>query len=295
MARRPCNIALSALAGTLLSLPRVSSALTSSPSTPASTAAPRRSMLPHEHGAWGQLAMPLLTALLIGRPSPAALLLTAAVVLAFVAHEPLLVLLGQRGRRAADEDGLRARRWLAATGGLAAAAGALGIALAPSAARIALAVPAALAAAVAVLVWRRLEKTTLGEIVVAAALASAGYAVALAGGAAPVAALAAALAWILSFAAATLGVQVILARARSKGARDPGKLHAALAGALVVLAFGLSAAGLPGAVAIATLPTALFSIVVCLGRFSPKRLRQLGWALVGSSVVTLAILVAGLR
>src|SRR5512138_3779118 len=80
---------------------------------------PRRSMLPHEHGAWGQLAMPLLTAFAIGRPTAAALALAAAVVLAFLAHEPAIVLLGQRGRRARDEDGDRARRWLATSAALA--------------------------------------------------------------------------------------------------------------------------------------------------------------------------------
>jgi hypothetical protein len=252
-------------------------------------------MIPHEHGAWGQLAMPLLTALAIGRPTAAALLLAGGVVLAFVAHEPLLVLLGQRGRRVADEEGARAWRWLAGTGGLAAALGLGGVALAPSSARAALALPAALAVLVALLVWRRLEKTALGEIAVAAALASAGWAVALAAGAAPVVALTAALAWILSFGAATLAVHVILARARSKGARDPGARHAAFAAAIAVAAFALSAAGLPAALAWGTLPTAAFSVAVCLARFSPKRLRELGWAMVGSSAVTLVILVVGLR
>jgi hypothetical protein len=252
-------------------------------------------MLPHEHGAWGQLAMPLLTALAIGRPGVAPTALAAAVVLAFIAHEPLLVLLGQRGRRVAEEEAPRARRWLAVTGGLAVLSGALGIVLAPAAARVALALPAGLAVVVALLVWRRLEKTTLGEIVVAAALSSAGWAVALAARAPSEDALAAALAWILAFAAATLGVRVILLRARSTGAHDPGKLHAVLAAALAGVAVLLSAAGLPAALAWATLPTALLSIFVCLARFSPKRLRPLGWAIVGSSALTLVILVAGLR
>jgi hypothetical protein len=252
-------------------------------------------MLPHEHGAWGQLAMPLLTALAIGRPGVAPTALAAAVVLAFIAHEPLLVLLGQRGRRVAEEEAPRARRWLAMAGGLAVLSGALGIVLAPAAARVALALPAGLAVVVALLVWRRLEKTTLGEIVVAAALSSAGWAVALAARAPSEDALAAALAWILAFGAATLGVRVILLRARSKGAHDPGKLHAVLAAALAGVAVLLSAAGLPAALAWATLPTALLSIFVCLARFSPKRLRPLGWAIVGSSAVTLVILVVGLR
>lgn len=263
--------------------------------SPPQAAPKRRSMLPHEHGAWGQLAMPLLTALAIGRPGAAPLLLTAAVVLAFVAHEPLLVLLGQRGQRARKEDGARAGRWLAALAGLAAATGLAGIALAPAPARIALLLPAALAAVVGFLVSRKLEKTVIGEIAVAAALASAGYAVALAGGAPQAAALAALLAWILAFAAATLAVQVILVRVRSKGAEDPGRRHAALAALLGVAAAALSLLGLPAALALATAPTVAFSVVICLLRVSPRRLRELGWALVGSSVVTLAILVAGLR
>jgi hypothetical protein len=255
---------------------------------------PRRSLLPKEHGAWGQLAMPLLTALAIGAPTPGALLLASAVVLAFVAHEPLLVLLGQRGRRAAEEDGARARRWFVLLACASAAAGAGALLLLPSGARSAVLLPAALGALVGLLVWRRLEKTTPGEILVASALASAGFAVARAGGATLEAAAAALAAWVLSFAAATLAVQVILVRSRSRGGRDPGHLHAALSALLGLLAFALVAAGLPAVVGWATVPTVLLSIAVCLGRFSPRRLRQLGWGIVASSAVTLALLVAWL-
>ncbi len=225
----------------------------------------------------------------------AAIALAAAVVLAFLAHEPAVVLLGHRGRRARDEDGLRARRWLLVTGGLASLCGGAGLALAPPLARVALAVPALLGVAIVALVLVRREKTVAGETAVAAALASSGAAVALAAGAEPSRAVAAAAAWTLGFAAATLGVQVILVRVRSKGARDPGRRHAALAALLVAAAAGLSAAGLPAALAWATLPTAALSIAVCLARFSPRRLRELGWALVGSSTLSLVILVVGLR
>jgi hypothetical protein len=95
--------------------------------------APQRTLVPREHGAYGQLAMPLLTALAIGRPGISALALTAAVVLAFVAHEPLLVAVGQRGPRALELDGARARRRLVWLGALVLACGALGLALAPPA------------------------------------------------------------------------------------------------------------------------------------------------------------------
>ncbi len=239
--------------------------------------------------------MPLATALAIGRPTAAALLLTGAAILAFLSHEPAVVLLGQRGKRVLDEQSGRAWRWLLATGALALALAAAGVVLAPPVARAALVVPAALAATVAWLAARRLEKTIAGELAVAATLGSTGLAVALAGGARPSDAAAAALTWIVAFSAATLAVQVILVRVRSKGGRDPGRRHAAAAALLVVAAAALSEAGLPRTLALATLPTAVLSIAVCLSRVSPRRLRGLGWAMVGSSTITLVILVEGLR
>jgi hypothetical protein len=160
--------------------------------------------------------------------------------------------------------------------------------------RLALLVPTALAVVVAVLLWRRLEKTVAGEIVVAAALASAALVVALAAGVSTPVAVGSFAAWVVSFAAATLAVQVILVRVRTRGADDPGRRNAALAAILGAGAFALPAAGLPGAVPWAVLPTAALSVVVCLARISPKRLRTLGWILVGSSTATAAVLLLGM-
>src|SRR5512138_2855214 len=98
-----------------------------SPSPAATRAEP--SLLPREHGAWGQLAMPLVTGLALGRPGATALLLTAGVVLAFLAHEPLLVVLGQRGKRVKDALGVRAMRRLAVLGAGAVACGVAALAL----------------------------------------------------------------------------------------------------------------------------------------------------------------------
>jgi hypothetical protein len=212
-----------------------------------------------------------------------------------MAHEPLLVLLGQRGPRARAEDGARARRWLAVLGGGAVLAGAAGLALAPPQARPWALVPAGLAAVVAALLRARLEKTIAGETVVAAALASVGGVVALAGGAPAVSALTATLAWTIAFAAATLGVHVILVRARSKGARDPGLAHGAGVALLGALAVGLHLAGLPPALPLAAAPALAVAAVVCLARIPPRRLRVLGWALVGASLVALGVLLTGLH
>ena len=76
----------------------------------------------------------------------------------------------------------------------------------------------------------------------------------------------------------------------------PGWAHAGAATALVLVGVaGIGLAGLPWATAVAVLPTALLSVVVCVSRVSPHRLRELGWAMVGSSALTMVILIAGLR
>jgi hypothetical protein len=255
----------------------------------------RRSLLPHEHGAYGQIALPLACSLALGRPGAAATLLAAGAFAGFLSYEPLLVAVGSRGRRALEEDGPRARRLAA---GLLAAAVALagaGFLLASPPARLASAVPPLLAAAVALLVRLRLERTVAGEVAVAVALSSAGLPVAVASGVTPGAAAAAWLAWALGFAATTLAVEVVLARARAP-ARDPGP--AAAAGVLLLLgaALALSTLGVvPLAVPVAVAPMALASLAVIVLRLPARRLRLVGWTALAGSVAALAVLLAGLR
>jgi hypothetical protein len=257
--------------------------------------AQRRSLLPHEHGAYGQIAMPLLCALALGRPGAAAWLLAAGAFLGFLSYEPLLVASGRRGPRARQEDGGRARRL---AGGLLAAAAALagtGFALSSPEARWASALPPVLAIGIALLVRLEVERTVAGEVAVAVALSSAGFPVGVAGGARPGAAAAAWLAWSLGFAAATLAVEVVLARARAP-ARDPGP--AALGGVVLLQAAAVALAlarvvpaGVPAAVA----PLALSSLTVIGLRVPVRNLRWVGWATLAGSAATLAVLVASLR
>lgn len=257
-----------------------------------SSAAPR-SLLPQEHGAWGQLAMPLVTGLALARPTASAALIAAGTVLAFLAHEPWLVALGHRGARARVSDGPRALRTMVGLLAAAGVTGGTGLWLAPPATRLAALVPATLAALVVLLVLLEQERTIPGELTVAFALAGAGALVALASGASPRLATAAFATWVIAFGSSVFAVQTVLARARSRGERDPGALHAV---AVVVIAVGGSAAALTGGlgwvVPAAVLPTAALSLVVCLARFSARRLRLLGWSLVVATTATLAVLLA---
>ena len=72
-----------------------------------------RLLLPREHGAYVQLLAPLtLSFLLTGGGNVAAALFAGAAIVAFVANEPLLVLLGHRGKRANQQSRPRAIRML---------------------------------------------------------------------------------------------------------------------------------------------------------------------------------------
>lgn len=256
---------------------------------------PRRSLIPHEHGAYGQIALPVLTGLLLGRPGAAALLLAAAALVGFLAYEPALVASGHRGRRAREVDGRRALRWMAALGGACLALGLAGFALASPAARLASLFPPGLAAVVALLVAADLERTAFGEVMVAVALSSCGLPVAMAAGAPAAVALSAWLAWILAFAVAVVAVQVLLSRARPEG-RDRGPGAAFLTACIAAAAFALWAGELvPVAVPVAVVPMAAVALALTLFQVTPRQLRRVGWTIMGASVATLVLLVAGLR
>jgi len=60
-------------------------------------------LLPKEHGAYGQLALPIVTALSATAVSTPGLFLTASAVAGFLAHEPASILLGLRGSRVKRE------------------------------------------------------------------------------------------------------------------------------------------------------------------------------------------------
>ena len=72
-------------------------------------------LFPREHGAYGQVAFPLIAAFGVAGPSTSGVLIAVTVIAAFLAHEPALVLLGYRGPRAKRDLRTRASRSASAT------------------------------------------------------------------------------------------------------------------------------------------------------------------------------------
>lgn len=253
-------------------------------------------ILPKEHGAYGQLLFPLGTALAIGRPGLAALTFTAAAFAAFAAHESLLVTLGQRGARASRELGAEARRTFALFGTLAIVCGGAALALMPAIVRETVAVPIAFGIVLGVMIVRRREHTTPGEVVSALAMSALALPVALASGATMAAALTCVLAYAAAFLVATLSVRAVILVTRKLAGAATRIVAAAVTVGLVAMLALLPRVGVTTDVGFwAALPICAVGLVLVAAIPSPRYLRAIGWTLVGATGVTALILIVGLR
>lgn len=249
-----------------------------------------RLLLPREHGTYAQLAFPLLSGLILGRPGMAAFGLALTAVSLFLAYEPLAVLVGVRGVRLRQAEASAARRQLAVLAPAAALAGGAALLLAPSGVRLLALLPAAIGAALLPLLPGRRVRTIGGETLVAAALASVHLPVAAAAGVAGVALWGPALVWFLGFFLATLAVHAIKARHKKRGgwvaaAATVSPMLGLLAAAATALAVPpLRMLGLALAVPL------LAVVAVNMARVHPRALKRVGWTLVAADTLTLLLL-----
>jgi hypothetical protein len=250
--------------------------------------------LPREHGAYGQLAFPLVTAFGVAGVSAGGLLLATAVIAAFLAHEPAAVRLGQRGARAVRTHGAAAARWLWACIAIGLATGIGAVLIIEPSIRWSLAVPALPAVVLIGAMVRGREKSWYGETASALAFAGAAVPAVLAAGAPLSAAWHVAIPFALLFATTTLAVRVVILRVRGGGdpqatAATRGAVMTVSLTALLVIA-GLTATRVvPVSMLIATAPGLATAIVVAARPPAATRLRALGWSLVTVSTLTAAI------
>jgi YwiC-like protein len=259
--------------------------------------APGGSLLPREHGAYAGIAFPLITALSLGAPAAVQLLWLAGCVAVFLAHEPLLIMLGERGRRSYSILGARARRTAYGLVALAIASGGLGWWLAPVVARVALFLPLALGALLLRLILTHRERSLLGELLACVTLSSVVIPIALAGGATPRTAIIAGAVWCAASALATLTVRATIARAKqTANHRRLANATIAFSAVALLASFFLTRANvMPVLAAAAILPFVLLAVAFSLVHVHPRHLRAMGWSLVGSNLITLIALLVGLR
>jgi hypothetical protein len=259
--------------------------------------AERWRLLPREHGAYAQIIFPLLTALVLGDGSAAQFYWAAAALALFVAHEPLLILAGERGRRSHAELGEDAKKLAGSLSVAALVAGLLGWWRAPDAARLAVTLPLGLGILLLPLIVQHREKTLAGELLVSLTFSTMLMPVALAGGVSPRAALIASAVWIAIFFMGTLMVRAVIANVK-KATHSRWVVYASNSlslAAIVVAIIALATDALPALAAAAVLPAALITFACGFTGVHPRHLRVLGWSLVGSNVIALAALVVALR
>ena len=253
-------------------------------------------MLPREHGAYGQALFPLLTAFAVAGVSRSAALTAVAVVAMFLAHEPLVLLLGQRGRRNQAAQAGRAWWSLMICIVIATASGVLAIDAMRADLRWTFLIPAvpALWLFRAILTGR--EKTLSAEATVAMAFAGAAIPVCAASGKL-MAGIVIAAAYALVFFLGTLTVRVIILRTRGGGNPAAVRRTQRLTFAVAALGTSIALAGaadgvVPWLVVAAILPATAFASV--LAAFPPPatRLKRVGWSLVAVTAATAVLLVA---
>lgn len=263
-----------------------------SPCAPAAVAGRTRSLLPKEHGAYAQFALPIVGALVAGSLGVGAVGYAVAASALFFAHEPLLVLLGQRGGRALSDAGARARTRLFLLSSIALSAAAVGYLFGGTGARWSAGAGALLSAAMGGVVMRRWEKTTGGEVLAAVTLPFCGVPVALAGGVPAEFALWSWLVWSAVFVCATLSVRAVIAR--SKRRRSEPLMTASVAVALLVAclgAWGSLSGAFDVALGMAAAPVVALSLAFVVLSPHARHLRRMGWMLMGASTATLCLLI----
>lgn len=252
-----------------------------------------RHLLPREHGAYAQLGFPLLSGLLLGSPGASSFLFAVAAILLFLANEPLVLLLGVRGKRLQQELAVPARWQLALRATLGGAAGLAALWLAPPAALWLALVPAALAANLLPVVLAKNLKTLPGEVIAAAAFSTMHLPVAAAGGVTATLLWGPPVTWFASTVVATLCVHAI--KARSMGL-TPRVIPAAIWAAWLALLIALAVCALlPDwrTVALAACLPLAGAVVLNHLAPSPKRLKQVGWTLTAANALALTVLAAG--
>ena len=249
-------------------------------------------LFPREHGAYGQLAFPLVAGLASGTPGAAAWALAIAFVAAFISHESLLVLLGQRGPRARRDQEGDAVHTLVWMGGMAALDLAFGVYWMPPPLRWTVLVPVAFALATIPLIVQRKQKTAAGEMHVALALCSCALPVGVAAGLSPQEAAGIWFVLVLGFWAATLAVRATIALQRREPSLATRIFAAALAVASPFVAMWLSGRfGLHPYLWLATLPLSAMALVFSATPPSARRLRAVGWTLVTAGGAATVLLV----
>ena len=264
--------------------------------------ATERKMIPREHGAYAELLFPIATVFLAGAPTTSTVLLAIAGIAAFLANEPLLVLVGDRGTRLQRTESDRAKRALLVFALVAVGAGIAGVLTAPASAQIAVILPVLLGGGVFLIAVQGLERSMFGQGLAAAALSSVAVPLGLSAGLSVTASFSVALIWAVTALLGTSIVRLTVARTKAKTKEEMAsvafKRTLLIAACLLVIGVGVAAPfgkSIGLWVLAAAVPVAVVVLIMAVFRPTSHRLRMMGWSLVGASLLSLIAVVTALR
>jgi hypothetical protein len=255
-------------------------------------------LLPREHGAYAQLAFPLLTGLALAVPTLSTLALGIAAVAFFLANEPVAIQRGARGKRLQDQEGERARVQGSVLLGAGAILGAVGVVTGWPEVWPAVLFPTFAGILLVPLVLLGRQKTLPGEFLVITTFATLVLPMAAASGVDPTRASLASAVWWVSFGLGTLEVHAIKARHKNTGRAGWTRWVSPLASGLVLAGavfLALGQGGFPASAgpAAALIPPSLAIFTLSLVRVHPKHLKRVGWSLVAANSLALIFLLQG--
>jgi len=262
----------------------------------------QRKMIPREHGAYAELLFPIVTVFLGGSPTTSTWLLAVGAIACFLANEPLLVLVGQRGNRTKREESDRAKRALLLFSLVAIGAGVAGLLLATTAVQYAVSVPLLLGVGLVMLAIQGLERSMLGEGLAAATLSSIAIPLGLSASLGLRATLAVALIWLVTSLLGTAEVRLTIARTKAKTDEEFARVRFKRA-LLVLVCLAIIAVGVIAPygsrvglwILAAAVPVALVVLAMAALRPTARRLRLMGWSLVAANLCSLIAVVITLK
>ena len=251
-----------------------------------------RMLIPHEHGAWAQLGMPMVTTLIIVPNRLAAGLLAGSIIAVFLAFEPFAVVIGKRGARIQREDGARARLRLVQLGFLGAFLflGWLYDNLESLELLVTFVPGLVLGALFALSFWKFGERALTSEVFGGVALAATTWPLARTGGLDSAQSVAMTLVWCLGFLAIDVAVDRCIKRPKDQ--QGPMmRWGFVFGGALVGLGIYYRQATAYAPFAVALTPLLFAALALALRPPPVKAIKTVGWTLALSSTATSVALI----
>jgi hypothetical protein len=252
------------------------------------------SLLPREHGAYAEIAFPIVTGVSLGAPSFAAVCFGISAVALFLMHEPVAVLRGIRGTRAREVWIHRARLRTASLAVTAVLAGAAAMVTTSAEGRLAAAVPLGCGVVLLPSFLAGRMKTIAAETLVIGALSATVLPLAISSGVEASLAWSASGVWFVTFLLGTLAVHAIKAKTGKRVDAQWAIVVAPLlsVATVVVGLFAARSHWLPLGVSLALTLGGIVGIALSVIQIHPRQLKRVGWSLVLSNMIAWVLLIA---